>query len=225
MTDFEELAVGDATARAYVRIPAGTRAGVIVLHPWWGLNEDVIAYADRLVAEDYAIVAPDMFAGEVATKVEDADRLSSGMDEDIGKAITLAAVDLLAERLGPDASLAVLGFSFGAAWAIWGPTERDRIDATIVYYGTWVGSVLGRATTPVLGHFAEEDPYEDQGTVTAFEQGLRDAGRDVTIHTYPGTGHWFAEPSRDAYRPEAADLAFARTMAFLRKTLGGGQGR
>jgi carboxymethylenebutenolidase len=79
--------------------------------------------------------------------------------------------------------------------------------------------VLGEATTPVLGHFAEEDPYEDQATVTAFEKGLRDAGRDVTIHTYPGTGHWFAEPSRNAYRPEAADLAFARTVAFLELVL------
>jgi carboxymethylenebutenolidase len=215
MTDFEQIATGDTTARAYVRIPDGARAGVVVLHPWWGLNDDVIAYADRLVAEGYGIVAPDMFGGEVATKVEDADRLSSGMDEDVGKAITLAAVDLLAERLGPDASLAALGFSFGAAWAIWAPTERDRVGATIVYYGTWVGSVLGQASTPVLGHFAEEDPYEDQATVTAFEQGLRDAGREATIHTYPGTGHWFAEPSRDAYRPAASDLAFARTVAFL----------
>jgi carboxymethylenebutenolidase len=55
--------------------------------------------------------------------------------------------------------------------------------------------------------------------VTAFEQGLRDAGRDATIYRYPGTGHWFAEPSRDAYRADAADLAFGRTVGFLRKQL------
>lgn len=217
MTDFEPLAAGDTTARAYVRIPDDARAGVVVLHPWWGLNGDVIAYADRLVAEGYAILAPDMFGGAVATEIEDADRLSSGMDEEVGKSITLAAVDVLSERLGPNAPVSALGFSFGAAWATWAPTASDRVVATVVYYGTWTGSVLGRAKTPVLGHFAEVDPYETAETVAEFEQGLQDAGRDATIHRYPGTGHWFAEPSRDAYRPEAAALAFARTVAFLRK--------
>jgi carboxymethylenebutenolidase len=219
MGEYETIEAGGTTARVYVAGDFQSGAGVVVLHPWWGLNDDVIAYADRLVAAGDAIVAPDMFGGQVATEIEDADRLSSAMDEEVGKAITLAAVDTLAERLGPDAPLATLGFSFGAAWALWAPTQRDRLLATVVYYGTWVGSVLGNAATPVLGHFAEEDPYETEETVTAFEQGLRDAGRDATICRYPGTGHWFAEPSRDAYRAEAADLAFARTVGFLRKHL------
>jgi hypothetical protein len=102
MGEFETLEAGDTTARLYVAGDFGSGAGVVVLHPWWGLNDDVIAYADRLVAEGYAVVAPDMFSGQVATAIEDADRLSSGMDEEVGKAITLAAVDLLAERIGPE---------------------------------------------------------------------------------------------------------------------------
>jgi carboxymethylenebutenolidase len=220
MGELETIEAGGTTARLYA---AGDdqpgAAGVLVLHPWWGLNDDVMAYVDRLAAAGFVVVAPDMFGGQVASTIEDAERLSSEMNEEMGQAIVLAAVDLLAERLGPGAAVSTLGFSFGAAWAIWAPTVRDRLDATVVYYGTWVGSVLGQATTPVLGHFAEEDPYETDETVTEFEQGLRDAGREVTIYRYPGTGHWFAEPSRDAYRPEAADLAFERTVAFLRKHL------
>jgi dienelactone hydrolase len=68
--------------------------------------------------------------------------------------------------------------------------------------------------------FAESDPYEPDENVEAFERGLREAGRSVTIHRDAGTGHWFAEHSRDAWRPEAADLAFQRTVAFLREHLG-----
>jgi len=49
------------------------------------------------------------------------------------------------------------------------------------------------------------------------------AGRDVVLHRYPGTGHWFAEPSRAAHRPEAAELAFERTVAFLTEHLGLGR--
>jgi carboxymethylenebutenolidase len=218
MGEFETIEAGGTTARLYVAgdVRLGA-AGVVVLHPWWGLNDDVIAYADRLAAQGYAIVAPDMFAGQVATEIDDADRLSSAMSQEVGEAITLAAVDVLAERLGPGAPLAALGFSFGAARAIWAPTQRDGVRATVVYYGTWVGSVLGRASVPVLGHFAEDDPYETAETVTEFEQGLRDAGREATIHRYPRTGHWFTEPSRDAYRADAAELAFERTIAFLER--------
>src|SRR4051794_24508665 len=119
VNEFEQLTAGESGARAYVRIPDDARAGVVVLHPWWGLNEDVIAYADRLAAEGLAVVAPDMFGGQVANEIEDAERLSSGMSQEAGEAVTLAAVDLLAERLGPGAPVAALGFSFGAAWAIW----------------------------------------------------------------------------------------------------------
>jgi carboxymethylenebutenolidase len=90
----------------------------------------------------------------------------------------------------------------------------------VVYYGTYTGGFLKRSTAPVLGHFAEEDPFEPADSVAELGKELRDAGRAVTLHTYPGTGHWFAEPSRDAYRPEAAELAFERTLAFLREQLG-----
>ena len=63
MPDFDQLTVGDETACAYVRIPDGARAGVVVLHAWWGLNEDVIAYVDRLAEAGFAVIAPDMFRG------------------------------------------------------------------------------------------------------------------------------------------------------------------
>jgi carboxymethylenebutenolidase len=215
---FEAIETGGNPSRRYAAgdFSAG-KPGVVLLHAWWGLNDDLVAYADHLAAAGFAVVAPDLFGGEVVTTIEEAERLSGAAEanEAAIQAIMLGTVDHLADRLGPTAKLAVLGFSFGAAWAIWAPTQRDRLLATVVYYGTWVGPVHGRATTPLLGHYAQDDPNESAETVSAFEEGLRDAGREATIHRYPGTGHWFAEPSRDAYRAEAADLAFERTVAFL----------
>jgi carboxymethylenebutenolidase len=221
MGTFEKIEAGGTQSRLYVagNFSPGT-PGVAVFHPWWGLNDDVIAYADRLAGAGFAVVAPDMFGGRVATTIEEAERLAGTAEEAAVDAIAFAAVDDLADRLGPAAKLGVLGFSFGAAWAISSPTERDRLAASVVYYGTYTGSILNRARVPVLGHFAETDPYETGEGVAEFEEGLRSAGRDVVIHRYPGTGHWFAEPSRDAYRAEAADLAFERTVAFLRRHLG-----
>ena len=218
MTDFEELQVGDQRARAYVRVPDGARAGILVLHAWWGLNEDVLAYADRLADAGFAVLAPDMFEGAVATEIEDAEKLVATGDER-AEGIVLAAVDALGERLGPEAPLGVLGFSFGAAYAILAPSERGRLSAAVVYYGSYYGDFLAKSKAPLLGHFAEDDDFEPDENILALEDGLRTAGREVTIHRYPGTGHWFAEPSRDAYRAEAAELAFERTVAFLRGQL------
>ena len=136
MPDFEQIAVGDDTARAFLQVPDGATSGVVVLHPWWGLNDDVIAYARRLAGAGYAVIAPDMFRGQVATEIEDAKRLA-GEGDAVADGIAYAAIDRLAERLGPDAPLAVLGFSFGGAYAILAPSERPRLVASVVYYGSY----------------------------------------------------------------------------------------
>jgi carboxymethylenebutenolidase len=159
-----------------------------------------------------------MFDGKVETTVEGAEKTADAADQAVVSSVVLAAVDWLAARAAPAAAL---GFSYGAAWAIWAPTRRPDLAATVVYYGTWTGSVIDGAKVPVLGHFAQNDPYESEDGVAAFEDALRKAGRETEIHRYPGTGHWFAEPSRkDAYDPLAAEVAFGRTLAFLRARLG-----
>jgi carboxymethylenebutenolidase len=220
MGEFEQLTVAGRSTRQYSTGDAqpGT-PGVLVLHPWWGLNHDVVAFADRLAGAGFAVAAPDMFDGQVATTIEHAERLAEDADVEAVNAIVLAALDRIIDRLGPTARIAALGFSFGAHWAMWSPSQRDEVVASILYYGTTGGSVLTDTTVPVLGHFAESDPYETAEGVDEFEATLRAAGRDVRIHRYPETGHWFAEPSRDAYRSGAADLAFDRTVAFLREQL------
>lgn len=217
---FEELVVGGETARLYASGARDAIPGVAVFHPWWGLNDDVIAYAERLAGAGFSVVAPDLVRGRLASTVEDAERLASEKDEDHAGAVALAAIDRLAESDGA-ARVGAVGFSMGCAWAIWCAAQRSAVAASVVYYGTMAGPSLTRASVPVLGHFAESDPYEPDEAVLAFERTLRDARRRVVIHRYPGTGHWFAEPSRDAWRPRAAELAFERTVAFLRDHLSG----
>jgi carboxymethylenebutenolidase len=219
MTDYEQIPVGDSTVPAHFAGPSDARAGVVVLHAWWGLNDDVIGYADRLAREGYAVLAPDMFGGKIATTVEEAEGLTSEGDAVAGD-IAMAAVDTLAERVGPDGRLGILGFSFGAAYAILTPSERDRVSASVAYYGTYWGDFLAKSKAAFLGHFAENDPYEPAESVDSLEKAMTDAGRKAEFHRYPGTGHWFAEPSRpDAYDRAAAELAYDRTVAFLDREL------
>lgn len=215
------LRIGHRVTTMHLALPASqAAAGVIVLHPWWGLNEDVIAFTDRLAEAGFAAAAPDLYAGQVATTIAEAEGLSDSLDEDIADAFVLAAVDELGAVVGdPAARLGAIGFSMGGAWALWLPAQRPEVAATVVYYGSIEGPSLTRARTPVLGHFAETDPYESDEGIAAFEKTLRTANREVELHRYPGTGHWFAEPSKDAYVADASEIAFERTVAFLRDHL------
>jgi carboxymethylenebutenolidase len=205
----------------HLALPASpARAGVIVLHPWWGLNDDVTRYADRLAEAGFAAGAPDLYAGQIATTIPEAEALGDSLDEDIADAFVLAAVDEVGAAVGdPAARLGAVGFSMGAGWALWLPAQRPEVAATVVYYGSMEGPSLTRARTPVLGHFAERDPYESDEGIATFERTLRTANREVELQRYAGTGHWFAEASTEAFVPDAAELAFERTVEFLRRHL------
>ncbi len=217
------LAVGDQSTTIY--FPDSNPAGappVLVLHPWWGLNDDVKSLAERLASAGFSAGAPDLFRGQTATTVEEAEKLSSSAEETTSflEAACGAAADAVRAESGSSGPLGVVGMSFGAAWAIWLSAQRDDVGSLVLYYGTWVGEILTESKAPILGHFAETDPFEDAETVAALEKICRDAGRPIEVHTYIGTGHWFAEPSQAAYVADAADLAFDRTVNFLHQQLG-----
>ena len=209
-------------SQGYLATPAaGSGPGVLVLHPWWGLNDTMRQVCDRLAAEGYLAYAPDLYHGRLATTVEEAERLSDELDREQARADVTAAVDLLWARAEPpEQGLAVLGFSLGAYYALQASVdEAQRVAAVVLFYGTGDGD-FARARASYLGHFAGDDPYEPAEYVDWLEGALRDAGRPVTFHRYAGLGHWFFESDRpDAYDQPAAHLAWERTLAFLRTAL------
>jgi carboxymethylenebutenolidase len=86
----------------------------------------------------------------------------------------------------------------------------------VLFYGTGPANFT-KSRAAYLGHFAEHDEFEPPANVDGLEQSLRSAGRPVTFHRYAGVGHWFFEPDvSQAYNQPAADLAWDRTLAFLR---------
>ena len=113
----------------------------------------------------------------------------------------------------------MIGFSLGAFFALeLSVTDPEHIRSVVVFYGTRPGDYES-SRAAYLGHFAETDEFEPQAEVDDLEEALRGAGRPVSFYRYPGTGHWFFEPDRvEAFNPEAASLAWERTLAFLRRS-------
>jgi len=206
--------------------PTGQGPGVLVLHAWWGLNETIKAFCTRLAEAGFVAFAPDLYHGQVADTIAEAERLGSALDAHYlqAKAEIATATRFLDERTSQTGrpqgrGLAVIGFSLGAYYALdLAAADPERIRSVVLFYGTGGGD-FSTASAAYLGHFAADDVYEPQANVDALAAALRQAGRPVTFYQYPGTGHWFFEPDRtDAYNPAAASLAWERTLAFLQQS-------
>lgn len=208
--------------RGYLARPGLEEApGVLLFHPWWGLNDFMKELADRLSAEGYVVLAPDYVLGRVASTVEEAENLASGVDWDYAYGLAGQAVDyLLADDAVVPKDLAAIGFSLGA-----GPTlglagwRPDAVRAVVLFYGVAEGNFEAMRAN-FQCHFAENDAYEEPEYVAYLQEQLAMAGLQVEFHTYPGTGHWFFESNRpDAYDAEAATQAWQRTLRFLKEEI------
>lgn len=207
---------------AYVVTPeGGSGPGVLVLHAWWGLTPFFRGVADRLADAGFVALAPDLFAGETASTPDEAEALQARSSPDETAALVLSAASAL-HRLPATtgAGIGVVGFSMGGSWALWSATRApDLVAAVATFYGTTdLDPEPGRAA--VQAHFAELDELVTDDEKVTLEAELRLLGRDVEVHHYAGTGHWFFEADHEAaFDPGAAEQAWVRTTAFLHRHL------
>ncbi len=205
----------------YLALPAaGTGKPVLVLHAWWGLNDMIRAFCDRLADAGFVVFAPDLYEGAVTDQITEAETLVNRMNhkEAQTNAEILNAIEFLQQRTGTSDAVAVIGFSMGAYYALsLANSAPENFHSVVLFYGTGPTDV-SRSQAAYLGHFAENDEFEPLENVRELENELKQAGRPVTFYTYPGTGHWFFEPDRtDVYNAEASGLAWDRMLKFLNR--------
>ena len=202
---------------AYLASPSNGGPGVLVLHAWWGLNPFFKELCGHLAEHGFTALAPDMFQGQVAETIEAAETLAKSSEDQVVNNIVVAAKDYLLAHT--DGKIGVIGFSFGAAWAlVAGAQDSGKISATVLFYGVYDVD-FSKVKSKILGHFGDHDEMEPLDGAQAMEKAMKDAGLDVTLHIYPGASHWFVETDRPEYEPAAAKLAWERTYEFLKKNL------
>ncbi len=216
------FAAGGKFVRGYLALPEGESGpGVIVLHSWWGLTPFFRQVCDRLAAEGIAAFAPDLNGGRVAGSIAEAEELLGQRDYAHTQAVVAASV----RQLRPPAAsvgggLGVLGFSMGASWALTlASLAPHDIAAGVVFYGV-EGVDFSQVRAPFQGHFGLEDESVSPEWARQMEADMQGVGLETDFYFYPGAGHWFFEEDRPPHfnRP-AAELAWGRTVAYLKKHL------
>lgn len=208
-------------AQQQERLPA-----VIMIHEWFGLNEHIKSQADLLANEGYAVLAVDLYRGEVATDSDRARELASSVRSNSASAIDnlQSAVSYLKSlEIVDDSKVASLGWCFGGDWSLQLAlnSSENPLAATIVYYGRPVTDTasLSSISWPILGIFGDQDQAIPVESVKQFASALNASSITNEIYLYGNVGHAFANPSGDNYASKETADAWQKTIGFLRTHL------
>lgn len=221
-----QLGAEGAGGEAFVAYPAGQEPapGIVVVHEWWGLNAQIREFARRLAQQGYVVIIPDLYRGKVANDAESAHVLARGLDEGAALDQLRAAASWLAA--GPRTGKrrrGVLGFCMGGRLALQSALQDEACSGVVMFYGTPESRPdrIAPLKAPLLAHYGADDQGIDLDRVETFERVLKAAGKNAEVFVYPGAGHAFMNEDQAGYRPEAARLAWIRTLDFLQKNLKG----
>jgi carboxymethylenebutenolidase len=220
-----EFPTSAGSAPGYLAVPAGEHGpATIVLQEWWGLDEHIRSLCDRLAAEGFYALAPDLYRGETTTQPIEAQQKMMAMSMDQVEQDMCGAADYLAAQPGFEGpGVGAVGFCLGGGLAVWAAATCPNIAAAVTFYyvmphGKPDFSAIGG---PVLGHFGTADEFIPVEDANKLESELRDAGVDTTFYYYEGAGHAFVNDTNrlGTHDPELAQLAWGRTVDFLRSAL------
>lgn len=214
--------IDGANIEGYLAVPEGEGPfpGLVLIHEWWGLNQNIRDLADDFAGQGYVALAVDLYEGESTTDQSRARELSSGVQNNMERAQEnlRQATEFLREQPNvQDDALASVGWCFGGGWSYQMAKNDFGLDASVMYYGRFSPHEdHSHMRTDIIGHFGEDDMSISVDDVRTFQATLSTTNGDHEIYIYPNSGHGFAnEDNAAAYNPEAARVAWERTLAFL----------
>jgi carboxymethylenebutenolidase len=213
---------GGDSVTASIAMPETTPApALILIHEWWGLNDQIKSVAADFAGQGYVALAVDLYGGEVATTPQRARQLSSTVDGERATQTLTTWAEWLRNHQATTGRLGTIGWCFGGGWSL-NASIATPVDATVIYYGRVNKSPeeVANLDGPVLGHFGTQDDFINEDMVSTFTESMNEAAKSYTIHWYDAD-HAFANPTGGAYDRGDAELARQRTLLFFDRHLRG----
>jgi carboxymethylenebutenolidase len=213
----------------YLALPGGTGSGpgVIVIQEWWGLTDHIADVSDRLAAEGFVVLAPDLFGGRTTHDAGEAGELLVSLPVEQAVEDLTGAVDfLLGHPNVTTGAVGAVGFCMGGGFVLrLAARQGDRIAAAVPFYGVGPGvpdSYTG-LTAAVQGHYGKDDEMYPEADAHALESQLGAESRAKAVEFfYYDAGHAFHNDENliGTYSEADAQVAWDRTVAFLHEHLG-----
>ncbi len=199
-------------------------AEIVLFHSVLGLRPGVIAAGDRLRAGGHTVHTPDLYDGEVFDDLDDGSRKEDALGyQEIARRAREAVAEL-------PAGLVFAGFSLGAVHAELLAASRPGALGAVLMHGAvpveglseFFGVDRWPEGVPVQVHYAADDPWvEAEEEVAPLGDAVRGAGAAFEAHTYPGSGHLFADPDLPEYDRAASDAMWRSALAFIDRAAAG----
>ena len=220
LTEVNLITAGGKAVKGALALPAKTpAAAVLLVHEWWGLNDQIKSVAAALAKQGYIALAVDLYDGKLASTPADARTYMSAVQPAEATDTLASWIGWLRARADSTGKIATIGWCFGGGWSL-NASLAAPVAATIVYYGNVAKSAaqLAPLNSPVLGHFASRDQWINRTMVDGFGAAMRQAGKRFDAHWYEAD-HAFANPTSARYDEADAALAWRRTLDFLAANL------
>ncbi|MEA2378445.1 MAG: carboxymethylenebutenolidase [Thermoleophilaceae bacterium] len=220
-----EFRSNGSSCRGFLATPAEPAPAVVLIQEWWGVVDQITGVAERLADEGFAVLVPDLYHGAKASEPTDAEKLMMSLNMERAAQDLRGAVAYLQESEHVRGEgVGCVGFCMGGGLAIHLASIESAVAATVVYYGAipWdhVQLDLSGIDGDVLLHYASEDDWATPEFGRDLQERLADRGVDAVLHIYEGAQHAFLDETRpESHDPEASQVSWGRTVAFLRSSL------
>ena len=202
---------------------SGELPGVVVVHENRGLNPHIEDVARRMALEGFVALAPDFLspAGGTPEDEDQAREMIGQLDPAQTIQNALAAVEFLKNHEATTDAIGVIGFCWGGGLANQVAVSSTEVGAVVPFYGRQPASEdVAKIQAPLLLQYAGLDERINAG-IPEYERALQEAEVDYTIEMYEGVNHAFHNDTGSRYDQEAAELAWSRTIDFLKQHLAG----
>lgn len=196
---------------------------LVVIHEWWGLNDQIKGEAAKWAQKGYVTLAVDLYRGQVAHDPEEAHELMRGLSQDRGVADLRAAVAYLKSRADVDKRrIGAIGWCMGGGFALQLAIHEPTLAAVNMNYGavTSEPASLKPIHAQLLGLFGGKDRGITPDDVRKFEAEMKKLGKKVEVKIYPNSGHAFQNPENKAgYNAEDTADAEKLQEEFFKRAL------
>lgn len=207
---------GDTVGGA-LGLPAGggNAPAVVVVQEWWGLNAQIQGTVDRLAAEGFLVLAPDLYRGAIAKDATEAAKMMNELDGKRALADIEGAVAYLREHANGNGKVAITGFCMGGAYTLAAACTIRGLAAAVPFYGIPPQADYSKIEAPVLFHVAKHDDWVTPEKATKVADAVKAAGGDLELELYDADHAFMNEKRPEVFSPDASALAWSRTVAFL----------